>query len=41
MFSLVSGHPEIDSSDRTSLFRDYERFQTGLPKELETYVREQ
>jgi len=41
MFSLVSGHPEIDSSDRASLVRDYERFQTGLPKELETYVREQ
>ena len=41
MFSLVSGHPEIDSSDRASLVRDYERFQTGLPNELETYVREQ
>ncbi len=41
MFSLVSKHPEIDSSDRASLVRDYERFQTGLPIDLETYVREQ
>src|SRR6185369_7972982 len=41
MFSLVSGHPKIDSSDHASLVRDYERFSTGLPKDLEDYVREQ
>ena len=41
MFSFVSGHPEIDSSDRASLVRDYERFRAGLPDDLEDYVREQ
>src|ERR1041384_4679923 len=40
MFSLVNAHPEIDSSDRASLVRDYERFRTGLPPDLEDYVRE-
>src|SRR6476620_9104710 len=41
MFSLVSGHPEIDASDRASLVRDYERFGAGLPDDLEAYVRGQ
>ena len=41
MFSLISGYPEIDSSDRASLVRDYERFRAGLPENLEDYVREQ
>ena len=41
MFSLVSGQPKIDSSDRASLVRDYERFRVGLPEDLEKYVREQ
>jgi hypothetical protein len=41
MFSLVSGHPEIGSSDRVSLLRDYERFRAGLPEDLEDYVRGQ
>src|SRR5215213_2773590 len=39
MLSLVSGHPEIDSGDRASLVRDYERFRAGLPQDLEDYVR--
>ena len=34
-------HPEIDSRDQASLIRDYERFQAGLPEELENYVRQQ
>lgn len=41
MFSLVSGQPKIDSGDRASLVRDYERFRAGLPRDLEDYVREQ
>ena len=41
MFSLVSGHPKIDSSDRASLIRDYDRFRDGLPEHLEDYVRRQ
>src|SRR6185503_5176802 len=41
MFSLVSGHLEIDSSDLASLVRDYERFRAGLPEDLEDYVRRQ
>jgi hypothetical protein len=40
MFSFVSGHPEIDPGDRASLVRDYERFRTGLPEDLEDYVRQ-
>ncbi|HEY0764095.1 MAG TPA: hypothetical protein VGD61_17090 [Pyrinomonadaceae bacterium] len=40
MFSL-SGHPELDSRQRTTLARDYERFRTGLPARLEEYVREE
>src|SRR6185503_6128410 len=40
MFSL-SGHPELDSNQRTTLARDYERFRTGLPARLEEYVREE
>jgi hypothetical protein len=41
MFSFINGHPEIDSRERTALVRDYERFRTGLPHDLETHVREQ
>jgi len=41
MFSFLTGHPEIDSPDRASLVRDYEKFSTGLPESLEAYVREQ
>jgi hypothetical protein len=41
MFSLVSGHPKIDSSDRASLVDDYKRFAAGLPEDLEEYVRRQ
>ena len=41
MFSLINGHPEIDSRERASLVRDYERFRAGLPHGLEDYVREQ
>jgi len=37
----LSGHPEIDSRDHASLIRDYERFRTGLPQDLENYVRQQ
>lgn len=40
MFSL-SGHPELDSRQRATLVRDYERFRTGLPASLEEYVREE
>ncbi|HKU74325.1 MAG TPA: hypothetical protein VJR02_10420 [Pyrinomonadaceae bacterium] len=40
MFSL-SGHPELDSRQRATLVRDYERFRTGLPARLEEYVREE
>ena len=36
----LSGHPEIDSRDHASLIRDYERFRTGLPQDLENYVRQ-
>src|ERR1041384_7568963 len=37
----LSGHPEIDSRDHASLIRDYERFRTGLPHDVENYVRQQ
>src|ERR1044072_9527184 len=37
----LSGHPEIDSRDHESLIRDYERFRTGLPQDVEDYVRQQ
>src|ERR1041384_6505473 len=37
----LSGHPEIDSRDHASLIRDYERFRTGLPEDVESYVRQQ
>jgi hypothetical protein len=40
MFSL-SGHPEIDPRQRAALVRDYERFRTGLPDNLEDYIREE
>ena len=40
MFSL-NGHPEIDSRNRSSLVRDYDRFRTGLPHNLEQYVRDE
>lgn len=40
MFSLT-GHAEIDSTDRAALLRDYERFQAGLPGDLENYVRDE
>lgn len=40
MFSL-SGHPEIDSRIRSSLVRDYDRFRTGPPHNLEQYVRDE
>lgn len=40
MFSLT-GHAEIDSTDRAALLGDYERFQAGLPGDLENYVRDE
>jgi hypothetical protein len=40
MFSL-SGHPEIDSRNRSALVRDYDRFRNGSPHNLEEYVREE
>jgi len=41
MFSFLAGHPEIDSVHRAAIVRDYEMFRSGLPGDLETYVREQ
>ena len=38
---MVSGQPKIDSSDRASLVRDYDRFRDGLPEHLEDYIRRQ
>src|SRR5678815_3070259 len=38
---FLSRHPEIDSEDHASLVRDYERFRTGLPHDIENYVRQQ
>ena len=40
MYSLTKRQAEIDSVSRTSLIRDYERFQNGLPASLEDYVQE-
>jgi hypothetical protein len=41
MMFLLNGHAEIDSTDRSAMLRDYERFCTGLPDDLENYVREE
>jgi hypothetical protein len=41
MFSFLDGHPEIDPLHRAALVRDYEMFSSGLPENLEAYVREQ
>ena len=38
--SLTLKRPEIDSSIRSALVHDYERFRTGLPDSLEEYVQE-
>src|SRR6185295_15777842 len=40
MYSLINGKPEIDSTGRAALVRDYERFRAGLPDSLEAYVRD-
>jgi len=40
MYSLINGKPEIDSTGRAALLRDYERFRAGLPDSLEAYVRD-
>src|ERR1044072_3855124 len=40
MDSLLKGKPEIDALSRAALVRDYERFRTGLPDSLETYVQD-
>ena len=40
MSYLAKENSNIDSSQRTSLVRDYERFRTGLPKSVEEYVLE-
>jgi hypothetical protein len=40
MFSLGK-QPEIDTSWRAALVRDYERFRTGLPRSVEDYVQEE
>src|SRR5215217_6203567 len=40
MYPLINGKPEIDSTSRAALLRDYERFRGGLPDLLEAYVRE-
>jgi hypothetical protein len=41
LLSLTHAQPKIDSSVRSALARDYERFRTGLPGSLEEYVRDQ
>ena len=41
MLSLIKLQPEIDSTVRNALARDYERFSAGLPRSLEEYVRDQ
>jgi len=38
---FLSGHPDIDAHDQATLISDYERFRTGLPEDLENYVRQQ
>ena len=40
MHSLLKGKPEIDAASRAALVRDYERFRSGLPDSLETYVHD-
>src|SRR5512145_549556 len=40
MSYMAKENSNIDSSQRTSLVRDYERFRTGLPKSVEEYVFE-
>lgn len=41
LLSLTLAQPEIDSSVRSALAHDYERFLAGLPRSLEEYVQEQ
>jgi hypothetical protein len=36
MFSILAGHPEIDSVHRAAIARDYEMFSSGLPDALES-----
>ena len=38
---LTQGTPNLDTAERSALVRDYERFRTGMPQSLESYVREQ
>ena len=40
MLSSVLKELQIDSSSRSALSRDYERFANGLPQPLEEYVRD-
>jgi hypothetical protein len=38
---LTPGTPNLDNNERQALHRDYERFRNGLPRSLESYVKEQ
>lgn len=40
MYSLIKGTPEIDSLSSAALRRDYERFRSGLPASIESYVQD-
>jgi hypothetical protein len=38
---LRQGTLNLDTAERSALYRDYERFRTGLPHSLESYVKEE
>jgi hypothetical protein len=38
---LTIGTPNLHSNEREALHRDYERFRTGLPRSIESYVKDQ